>query len=344
MNNSDGSQLIPANLVAFAGFPTMLSQCFESLDNYDLEGSLMPWSIAEYPDKTPEKRNSSDKHFRSAIALLKNYVEVLSEYTKRILPDTNSKIDELLKEWHEVYEKNNYTDNEQSIALRTKADELRARHPDIAWLSEYQSEHSLDPDTFYSKEGFVFCGGAMITIGWLLMQAGIFNVRYFSKTLTKYLDGFMPLDNFAAWEPMFSVHRVDNSSFCKFSQFGQDVLGQEESKHWLVCDDEHDYMAESFTCFLSQGNIRDWMNMFEKWGYTRESAIEFFGVNGFFSNLFASINFSADFLHKENPSFTKVYIEGVVIPMFNEYFPAPILELTQATKTKKARAKKKKKT
>jgi hypothetical protein len=357
MNYSNSSMTIPPNLVAYAGFPVMLSHCFEKLENYRFDCGLMPWNITKGIEKILKRCGEADydQDIGSSILLLNSYVTTLTQYTVQTLPEADKEIESLDNERRVLYTGNNYTDNEQTEVLRAKCVEIRNRFPHISWLvySSLRDRHELQFDVFYSKDAFVFCNGAMITIMWTLMKAGIFNIDYFSDALLEQIGGFMPLDDFAAWDPMFSVHRVDNSSFCEFTQFGQEVQNQDETNHWLVCNHEDDCCSESFTCFLSQGNINWWMKSFKDWGYTRESAIEFFGVKGFFSNLFASVNFDADFLHKD-PVFAKAYIDGVVIPLFDEYFPVPILASEPApvvkakkkstgAKTKKAPSNKKKK-
>ncbi len=150
------------------------------------------------------------------------------------------------------------------------------------------------------------------------MSIGVFNLDAYLRYAAGGEDGILPHDDFDAWEPLFRLHKINNKTLCEGSYYGTTLLpdGAEEMSLMSVnCGGADD--PTEFACFLEQGTLNRWMSKLKEWGYTRESAMEFFGVHGFFSHLYNDVYFGFS-----DETFV-TWIKKVVMPEFEHYFPKP---------------------
>lgn len=229
-------------------------------------------------------------------------------------------------------------------------DEKRLRYPD--WLkSDYTILSHGGPPTYYHRLTGVHFGegGKEVTesrmvIGWLLMKSGLNEPWAFASQLDRY--GYMPLDDFRAWEPLFSTHRVENGFFIKHVNC-RDVVGAEGRSEG---SDEKGIMVygrdlcseDKYECFLKkEGTIFDWMHlMIDRWGYDREKALGFFGKDGFLSNLYGK-EILGDYSGEDFLPILDNYINCVILPAFDLICPPQTGPIPSEKQVIRKRVKKK---
>ena len=293
---------IPDNLVPFPAFLTLLDSILRRLVEDDFE-NLEPWAIkAEVTD--------------SLYNLYRDLLAAIPKYIQEIEPAADAKIEKLHQRLQGLYKKSNYNETPTIQKMLQEKHSLQDQYPSVSWIdtNKFRSETYCTLKDSVTEE----CDFELVMyLSWILMSLNIIDLNSFAEASNHWGVGILPLTNFAAWEPLFKVHKMSNRFLCEGTYFGKWV--KPDSEEIIICaDGERHDDANEFTCFLSRGSLTDWIRKFKEWNYTREETIEFFGPTGFFTHLYNHVH-----LDLSEDTFLP-WIHKVVIPEFNHYFPKSV--------------------
>lgn len=303
--------LFPANLPAFPGFVDLVVSFVNTLVEEGFEyQNLMPWNLFHDVEDNEDQENITFKNYKSLMRLFISYLEV--SIPQRIVEVSTLclSLDKLLKR-----SKYRNHDGPKAIELRSKIKQIEYDTPDILWddaekTKEGQSEWSGFHHDNLKNDDFV----ESILYWTILNYADFYKIKpRFSHKYLKYMTKDM-----RAWRPLFSKQYVTNEFMCTHIDFIPELAKGKSVTDIFDPDINNDDDRLSF--FLSEGQLLGnwgWVISFRDWGYTRESAREFFGVDGFLSNLY-----NQSYLAINNDKTFMLWINEIVLPEFDSIWPA----------------------
>lgn len=293
-------KLFPGTFVAFPTFLTMLDFLFgklnEERDSREDWEMLFPWNNLNENDRKVKEKKEKNETFNLYVTLL----ELLVEYLENRIPKRNEKLENLWGRYERLYKKNGYRDTATTLKIQGERQLILETIPDISWFTA--SSGTIYISDVDSLENWYILEDILL---WILMSCKVSNLDSVS-----YKIRILPLNNFAAWSPMFTRHHMTNRFLCQCTLYGHNLLEDKKLIRGTIVDEDHDdSCAEEFECFFEGRTIRNWMEWLKLWDYTYESAQEFFGIKGFLSNLY-----NDRYIGIEDETRLKIYIDQIILP------------------------------
>lgn len=297
-------KLFPDTFVAFPTFLTMLDFLFgklnEERDSREDWEILFPWNNLNENNRKVKEKREKEETFNLYVTLL----ELLVEYVKNTIPERNKKLDDLESRRNRLSKKNNYKDTPTTLKIQTERQLVLEATPTVSWFEE--SWGTIYISDVGSLENWYVLEDILL---WILMKCKVSSLDSVSHKIQ-----ILPLDNFDAWSPMFTKHHMTNQFLCQCTLYGHNLLEDKKLIRGTIVDEDHDdSCAEEFECFFEGRTIRNWMEWLKIWGYTYESAREFFGVRGFLSNLY-----NQKYIGIEDEKMFDNYVNKIILPQFDE--------------------------
>lgn len=314
---------VPESLITHSSFPLLFDGLLDRLGAYGRDGekpSLDPWKVLTKPDRFNEDLITPEADKNPDYALYVSILRTLTTCLTETIPTHQDRWKALHQKQSRIYSRH----KRETPSYKAIWAEIHTLNLGVDWLdTEYQSDRwrGFKLGVIREEEGYWPSNHATISVlAWTLMKLGVFDLNHFIL-YSETCGGILDLEDLNAWEPLFSLHKISNETLCNGVLYGQYILGEERWKHRaLVNESVHDEEGPNFKCFLD-GDLTHcltgWMRQFQHWGYTRESAIEFFGLNGFFTHLYNDV-----YVGLSDATFP-TWIHKVVLPEFNNYFPKP---------------------
>lgn len=298
-------KLFPDNFVAFPTFLTMLDFLFgklyeeqENREDYEL---LFPWNNLNENNRKVKEKREKDETFGLYVTLL----ELLVKYLKNDIPERDKKLDALESRRNRLSKKNKYKDTPAILKIEKERQLMLDTTPSVSWFDWHHDIYTESIENCFPIKDILL---------WILMDCKVTDLYKMSAVR------ILPLDNFNAWAPMFTRHNMTNKFLCQHTLYGHGLLENKmDVRESIVLDGFgfDDSSAEEFQCFFEDRTIRNWMEWIKIWGYTYESAREFFEVKGFLSNLY-----NQKYIGIEDKDKFDIYIEQIILPQFDEVWNA----------------------
>lgn len=303
--------VFPANLPAFPGFVDIIVSLVNTLaeEGYEYQ-DLMPWNLFRATENNKDQENTVFKNYESLMRLFISYLEVSIPQRIVEISTLYSGLDKLLKRG-----KYRYHNGPKAVEFRSKIKQIEYNTPDILWDDAEKTKEVPSEWWGFHHENLKEEGWVESILYWTILNYADFykiNPRFSHKYL-KYMAKDM-----RAWRPLFSKQHVTNEFMCTHIDFIPELAKGKSVTDIFDPDTHNDDDRLSF--FLSEGQLLGnwgWAISFRDWGYTRESAREFFGVDGFLSNLYNQL-----YLAINNEERFVFWINEIVLPEFDSIWPA----------------------
>ncbi len=296
---------LPTNFPVYSSFIDTLHIVVEKIYN-DCGDSkawkiLVPWNVfSSHSDKTEDiEKNKKDVEgyslYISLIHTLKNYLTLMQKRDKECFR---------LKE----LQKNGYKKPTWQ-SLQSKIEKDYSDTPNPVWM--FNCLGSIDLESIrYSRE-YTYKDILEGILSWIFLDSKLLEPEVCSRSLKGKL--LLDFSDFEAWSPFF-WNQASNSLFMEHLPF------KTNEKEIYYDFDYHDNTKHAIVEYCE---MYGWVKKLKLFGYTRESAREFFGIEGYISKLYYLTYLEHD---DETESLFKGFIKGFALPMFDDVWQSLVID------------------